>query len=179
MNSYYDIFHLRDIGWIGVVATDIGLTRSVLPMENFDAVLKSLQPQVLKAEYAPGFFSGLAYRLESYFAGKSFDLDDKIDLRGAPLFFKAAWEKCRTIPLGETRSYSWLAEQLRNVKAVRAVGQAMARNPLPIIVPCHRVIGKNGSLTGFAGTIPLKQKILDIEQQISSGRQNAYLIQGT
>ena len=169
MNSYYDIFHLGSIGWIGVVSTDIGLTRSVLPMGSFEAVLKSLQPQVLKAEYAPGFFSGLAYRLESYFAGKSFDLDDKIDLRGAPLFFKAAWEKCRTIPLGETRSYSWLAEQSRNVKAVRAVGQAMARNPLPIIVPCHRVIGKNGSLTGFAGTIPLKQKILELEQQISSG----------
>ena len=169
MNSYYDIFHLGSIGWIGVVSTDIGLTRSVLPMGSFEAVLKSLQPQVLKAEYAPGFFSGLAYRLESYFAGKSFDLDDKIDLRGAPLFFKAAWEKCRTIPLGETRSYSWLAEQSRNVKAVRAVGQAMARNPLPIIDPCHRVIGKNGSLTGFAGTIPLKQKILELEQQISSG----------
>ena len=169
MNSYYDIFRLGSIGWIGVVSTDIGLTRSVLPMGNFDAVLKSLQPQVLNAEYAPGFFSGLAYRLENYFAGKSFDLYDKIDLRGAPLFFKVAWEKCRTIPLGETRSYSWLAEQSHNVKAVRAVGQAMARNPLPIIVPCHRVIGKNGSLTGIAGTIPLKQKILELEQQISSG----------
>ena len=66
MNSYYDIFRLGSIGWIGVVSTDIGLTRSVLPMGNFDAVLKSLQPQVLNAEYAPGFFSGLAYRLENY-----------------------------------------------------------------------------------------------------------------
>ena len=169
MRSYYDIFYLTDTGWIGVVSTEVGLTRSVLPMDTYDAVLQSLHPQVMRAAYAPGFFRGLACRLENYFAGKSFDLADRIDLRGTPLFFKTAWEKCRTIPLGETRSYSWLAKQSDNIKAVRAVGQAMARNPLPIIVPCHRVIGKNGSLTGFAGTIPLKRKMLDLEQRISTG----------
>ncbi len=169
MKSYYDIFYLRGTGWAGLVATDTGLTRSVLPMETHEAVLKSLRPQILHAAYVPGFFGGLAYRIENYFAGKSFELDDRIDLRGAPLFFKTVWEQCRTIPLGETRSYSWLAEQSCNIKAVRAVGQAMARNPLPIIVPCHRVIGKNGSLTGFAGTIPLKRKMLDLEQRISTG----------
>ena len=166
MTSYYDIFYIINAGWIGIVSTDTGLTRSVLPMESYEDAYRALHPQVVKAKLSIGSFKNLEKRLGNYFAGKSFDLPDKLDLQEAPPFFKVAWEKCRTIPLGQTRSYSWLAIQASSVKALRAAGQAMARNPLPIIIPCHRVIGKNGGLTGFGGTIGLKQKMLDLEKNI-------------
>tara|TARA_B100001013_G_C24610463_1_gene442930 strand:- start:1167 stop:1679 length:513 start_codon:yes stop_codon:yes gene_type:complete len=170
MTSYYDIFYIMSAGWVGIVSSDNGLTRSVLPMKSYEDAYRALHPQVVKAKLSIGSFKDLEKRLGNYFAGKSFDLPDILDLEEAPPFFKVAWEKCRTIPLGETRSYSWLAIQASSVKALRAAGQAMAKNPLPIIVPCHRVIGKNGSLTGFAGTIGLKQKMLDLDKRIVGRR---------
>jgi len=69
------------------------------------------------------------------------------------------------VPYGETISYGKLAEKIGNPKASRAVGQANAKNPIPIVIPCHRVIGSNGKLTGFGGGIPLKQALLDIERR--------------
>jgi len=79
-------------------------------------------------------------------------------------FFKKAWEVCRTIPFGETRSYRWLAEKAGNIRAARSAGQAMARNRLPLLVPCHRVVASDGSLHGFGGGgLPLKSRLLEME----------------
>jgi methylated-DNA-[protein]-cysteine S-methyltransferase len=87
-------------------------------------------------------------------------------MEGASEFYRAAWKACQSIPHGETRTYGWLAEQAGNPRAPRAAGQSMARNRLPIIVPCHRVIGSNGKLTVFgkgAERIPLKRRLIDAE----------------
>ncbi|HUT44300.1 MAG TPA: methylated-DNA--[protein]-cysteine S-methyltransferase, partial [Desulfobacterales bacterium] len=103
-------------------------------------------------------------QLEAYFAGKlkAFSLD--ICLNVTP-FQKKVLTALRQVPYGETISYGELAKNIGNSKASRAVGQANARNPIPIVIPCHRVIGCSGKLTGFGGGIAVKQTLLDLEQQ--------------
>ncbi|GAI87660.1 unnamed protein product, partial [marine sediment metagenome] len=79
------------------------------------------------------------------------------------------WEETRLIPYGETRSYAWVAKQVGKPKAARAVGQAMGSNPLPIIIPCHRVITSNGKLGGFGGGLEMKRQLLSLEAVASTG----------
>lgn len=101
-------------------------------------------------------------QLAEYFAGirKTFDLP----LRPiGTAFQQAVWDELRNIPFGITISYGELARRINNPAAVRAVGAANGRNPLPIVVPCHRVIGSNGSLTGFGGGLPIKEFLLTLE----------------
>ncbi len=101
-------------------------------------------------------------QLQEYFAGKRKKFTVKLDPAGTE-FQNQVWNALRTIPFGETRSYSQIATQIRNRKAVRAVGAANGRNPLSIIVPCHRVIGADGTLTGFAGGLAVKAQLLALE----------------
>ena len=87
----------------------------------------------------------------------------KPDLRQGTRFQQRVWEKLTSIPFGQTRNYQWLARAIGQPKAFRAAGNANGRNPIPVIVPCHRVIRKNGELGGFTGGIHLKQYLLDLE----------------
>lgn len=103
-------------------------------------------------------------QLNEYFAGKRQDFDLEIALEGTP-FQKQVWQELRRIPFGETASYQTIAERLGNPKACRAVGMANNKNPLPIIIPCHRIIGKDGSLTGYGGGLTVKQQLLDLERE--------------
>jgi methylated-DNA-[protein]-cysteine S-methyltransferase len=102
-------------------------------------------------------------QLAEYFAGKRKTFSVALDMRGTP-FQKNVWEALLAIPFGETRSYGQLARQLGNPRAARAVGAANGRNPISIIVPCHRVIGSTGKLTGFAGGLETKAHLLNLEQ---------------
>jgi methylated-DNA-[protein]-cysteine S-methyltransferase len=102
-------------------------------------------------------------QLAEYFAGKRHTFSVHLDMRGTR-FQKDVWEILLAIPFGETRSYGQLAKQLGNPRATRAVGAANGRNPLSIIVPCHRVIGSSGKLTGFAGGLETKAHLLDLEK---------------
>jgi methylated-DNA-[protein]-cysteine S-methyltransferase len=86
-------------------------------------------------------------------------------------FEKRVWLILREIPFGETRTYKWLAERLGKPNAFRAVGQALSKNPLPIVLPCHRVIESDGSLGGYSGGIDIKRRLLDIEYYIKLGKQ--------
>ena len=99
---------------------------------------------------------------DEYFAGKRQQFDVPTDAQGT-VFQKQVWSMLQTIPFGETWSYQDLAIAIDNPKAVRAVGLANGKNPISIIVPCHRVIGKNGKLTGYAGGVDKKQKLLALE----------------
>jgi methylated-DNA-[protein]-cysteine S-methyltransferase len=101
-------------------------------------------------------------QLEEYFAGKRRKFTVALDPAGTD-FQNQVWNALRTIPFGETRSYGQIAEQIGRHKAVRAVGAANGANPLSIIVPCHRVIGANGKLTGFAGGLKIKARLLALE----------------
>ena len=101
-------------------------------------------------------------QLLEYFEGRRQKLDLALKLNGTG-FQRAAWESLLRIPYGETRSYLQQAKSIMNPKATRAIGQANSKNPIPIIIPCHRVIGKNGSLTGYAGGIDRKTQLLEME----------------
>ena len=102
-------------------------------------------------------------QLGEYFAGKRKTFSVLLDIRGTR-FQKDVWGALLAIPFGETRSYGQLAKQLGNPKASRAVGAANGRNPISIIVPCHRVIGSSGKLTGFAGGLEVKAHLLGLEK---------------
>ncbi|MEZ5958625.1 MAG: methylated-DNA--[protein]-cysteine S-methyltransferase [Hyphomonadaceae bacterium] len=101
--------------------------------------------------------------LDQYFAGKLRDFKVKVAPQGTE-FQRKAWAALQTIPYGETRSYAQQAKAIGSPKATRAIGAANGRNPIPVIIPCHRVIGANGSLTGFGGGMERKQILLDLEQ---------------
>jgi methylated-DNA-[protein]-cysteine S-methyltransferase len=103
-----------------------------------------------------------AKQLSEYFAGKRTAFDLPLAPQGT-VFQQAVWKTLAAIPYGELRSYSDIARQIGKPKAVRAVGAANGKNPLPIIVPCHRVIGRDGSLTGFSGGIEMKSRLLQME----------------
>lgn len=114
-------------------------------------------------------------QLNQYFLGERKHFDLPLFWSGTA-FQNSVWQALTKIPYGETKSYSELSEQIKNPKAVRAVGMANGRNPLAIIVPCHRVVGKNGSLTGFSGGLQNKDILLKLEEKYS-GRSETKLSQ--
>ncbi len=107
-------------------------------------------------------FADARRQLDEYFAGQRQSFDLPLALSGTD-FQRSVYEELQRIPYGTTISYAQLAERIGRPKAVRAVGAANGQNPLPIVVPCHRVIGSNGSLTGFGGGLPIKQALLKLE----------------
>ena len=108
-------------------------------------------------------FPGAVEQLESYFAGERFEFDIEMELVGTP-FQRNVWAALLTIPYGDTRSYGEIAAQIGSPGAFRAVGLANGHNPIGIIVPCHRVIGSNGSLTGYGGGLDRKRALLALER---------------
>jgi len=115
---------------------------------------------------SPQKTAACARQLDEYFAGRRRQFDLPLDLRGTD-FQKRCWHELLKIPYGETRSYADIARAMRNPKAVRAVGLANGQNPIAIIVPCHRVIGSDGSLTGYGGGLDVKRKLLQLEGALS------------
>ena len=159
-------YHLQQLpsGWIGLVGGDKGLRRATLkptPQE----VMEDLGSDVENAEPDAEYFSELVDKLIRYSEGDLEALRDiELDLDGTPPFFRAAWSACRTIPPGETRSYRWLAAEAGSPQAMRAAGQAMARNRFSLIIPCHRVISSDGGLGGYGGGgLGVKAKLLQLE----------------
>ena len=150
------------VGRLTLIANDQGLTSVLWENEGLNRVQlkgaeeKKLHPVLRKAER----------QLQEYFAGqrKKFELD--LDPSGTE-FQKSVWRALLKIPFGQTRSYGELARQIKKPLASRAVGAANGKNPLSIIVPCHRVIGANGKLVGFAGGLEMKQKLLKLEHSLS------------
>lgn len=109
-------------------------------------------------------FPDVVEQLAAYFAGELTEFDVALEMAGTE-FQRRVWTALLTIPYGQTRSYGQLASQIGSPSASRAVGLANGRNPISIIVPCHRVIGSNGSLTGYGGGIDRKRTLLDLERQ--------------
>ncbi|MFI7007673.1 methylated-DNA--[protein]-cysteine S-methyltransferase [Streptomyces sp. NPDC050145] len=108
-------------------------------------------------------FGAAVEQLEAYFQGELKEFDLPLDLHGTP-FQRSVWAQLRKIPYGETRTYGELAEALGRPGASRAVGLANGKNPVGVIVPCHRVVGADGSLTGYGGGLPRKRRLLDFER---------------
>jgi methylated-DNA-[protein]-cysteine S-methyltransferase len=123
----------------------------------------------------PDAFTEVTIQLSEYFAGERERFELAMSLRGTA-FQRRVWDVLLTIPYGETRSYAQVATEIGRLDRIRAVGAAVGRVPVPIIVPCHRVIGANGSLTGYGGGLRRKQALLDLEAR---GRGAAPWVGGT
>lgn len=106
----------------------------------------------------------LRLELEDYFEGKAVSFDWPLDWSQGTAFQQKVWKTLQRVPYGETRSYQWVAEQIGSPKAVRAVGQANGTNPFPIVVPCHRIIQKDGSIGGYSGGVEIKRALLELEK---------------
>jgi methylated-DNA-[protein]-cysteine S-methyltransferase len=125
---------------------------------------KRSSPQQADWKQNRGAFAEVIRQLQAYFRGELKEFDLPLAMEGTE-FQLRVWNKLREIPYGETISYAQLAGRIGNPKAVRAVGLANGSNPIPIIVPCHRVIGSDGSLTGFGGGLTTKRKLLELENK--------------
>lgn len=139
------------VGWLTLVEEKGALTELRFGMPRPEETLQET-PLLLKAKH----------QLEGYFAGsrKSFDLP--LAPKGTP-FQQQCWQALQRIPYGQTCTYGQEAKAIGNPKACRAVGMGNHANPIPILIPCHRVIGSNGKLTGYAGGIEIKRKLLLLE----------------
>ncbi len=147
------------------LTTEVGRLKIIATREALVAI-RFTEEIERDREMANAITRKTALQLKEYFDGKRKIFDLPLELRGTP-FQNRVWEALREIPYGETKSYSEIAEAIGNPKAARAVGLANNKNPVPIIVPCHRVIGKNGNLTGYAGGLWRKEKLLELENENS------------
>lgn len=148
------------IGKLKLVASDKGLVAILWENDRPNRVRLS---ELIEDKHRPVLVE-TERQLREYFAGKRTAFSVPLDMRGTR-FQKDVWEALLAIPFGETRSYGQLAKQLGNPHATRAVGAANGRNPISIIVPCHRVIGSSGKLTGFAGGLDAKARLLNLEDK--------------
>ena len=159
----YGVFEVP-AGWVGVLASPAGIRRLCLSQESPADAIEGLSGDGKVMDASEATFPDLARRLEQYFLGEDAPLDDELDLVGTE-FQRKAWAAARSIPRGETRSYTWIASSIGNPGAARAVGQAMRSNPVPFIVPCHRVVGSGGAMRGYGGPdgVEMKLKLLAME----------------
>jgi len=152
------------VGELLLAMTGQGLVRVAYPSQGHDAVLAQLatlvSPRILRA---PGRLDPVALQLEEYFARRRRMFDVPLDLRLARGFRRDVLTHLQQIPYGTTESYAQVAAAAGSPRAVRAVGSACATNPVPIVVPCHRVVRSDGSLGGYAGGSPAKQALLSLE----------------
>src|SRR3954469_18116890 len=145
-------------------STQFSSTLGPLTLEGDDLALTRIgfgEPNAPQGDAAA--IASAAIQLEQYFAGERTGFDVTMELVGTP-FERRVWEEVRAIPYGETATYAEIARRIGRPDACRAVGRANSRNPIAVIVPCHRVIGSDGSLTGYAGGIEMKRALLDLER---------------
>ena len=151
------------MGWIGLAWNARGLVALNLPRSTRGRARRDLQreyPDGIVRERAP---AEMIRELEEYAAGRRRSFDLPLDWSSIKPFQRAVLQAASMIPFGETRSYGWIAQKIGNPKAARAVGQALGANPIPIVLPCHRVIASSGKLGGYGGGLPLKVKLLKLE----------------
>ena len=151
------------LGWTGVAATPAGICRVVLSLSGEPGFLKILRTLHPTPKRSGDKLASVEEEFHRYFQGMLKQFSCKLDLTRGTCFQQQVWRKLMTIPFGKTRSYQWLARSINRPKAFRAAGNANGKNPIPVIVPCHRVIRQNGSLGGFTGGAYLKQFLLDLE----------------
>lgn len=159
-----------DAGWAALIAGGSGIRRFVLPRRSRDEALTAAKEgnerALVEREHD---HTGCADQVRAYFHGEPVRFDLALDFGDAGEFDRVVWAAAREIGYGETRSYGWLADRIGKPGAARAVGQALGRNPIPLIVPCHRILRSNGDLGGFGAGLDWKIRLLSIERSESPG----------
>lgn len=159
---YWTTFSCEGREWVAAASLE-GLCYVGASCEEFhNWVRRQFPGESVVSDHAK--LAPLVVELEEYFNGQRTDFSFPLDLRGTP-FQRAVWSALREIPYGRTNAYSELAERIGKPEAIRAVGAAIGANPIWIVVPCHRVIGKNGALTGYRGGLELKRRLLQVESR--------------
>ena len=166
-------FYLCDtkLGWIGLVLSSKGLRATTTPRRSRDEALREVSEMGATEPASEAEAGDLPRRLKAFAEGERVDpstgsgqgLAATIDWEGVSGFRRAVLEETLRIPAGETRTYGWLASRVGSPRASRAVGRVMATNPLPIVVPCHRVVASDGSLHGYGGGLDVKAALLRLE----------------
>ncbi len=147
-------FYESDIGTIGITERDGRITNVYITNDELPQDMQLYETPLLKEAVK---------QLKGYLAGELKEFSLPLEPSGTA-FMKQVWSALCEIPYGETASYKDIAEKVGKAKAARAVGLANNRNPIPIFIPCHRVIGANGSLTGYRGGLEMKKRLLDLEK---------------
>lgn len=171
MANFYYIFN-SDLGDILLVGNFAGLTNlAFLNTKNKKrerylerlVKLKKLVGHKKEIQQKKTIFSDLIKQLKEYLSGKREKIDYDLNIREGSVFDRLVWQKICEIPYGETRSYKWVAEQINRPRAIRAVANAIARNPVAILIPCHRVIRADGKIGGYRYGLRIKKKLLKLE----------------
>ena len=160
--SKYDMVETA-AGWVGIEVTEKGVRRLTLPAKDRQAAVAELGIEEKDITHDAGG-AGLADRLKHFFMGEPVVFKEGLDLTGATAFQQEVYQAACRIPFGKTKSYGQLAKDIGKPGAARAVGQALGANPLPILIPCHRVVAADGGLGGFSGGINTKKKLLAMEK---------------
>ncbi len=151
-------------GWVALVASERGIVAATLPQptpEEAMALVRAGHPEA--RPWPEDAVADAARQIRQYLDGERKSFQIPLDLSGHTPFRRQVWEVTQRIPYGETRSYAWVARQLGKPRAARAVGQALGANPVPMLVPCHRVVGSDGSLGGYTGGPGWKERLLRLE----------------
>jgi methylated-DNA-[protein]-cysteine S-methyltransferase len=162
----YDVLDDTPVGPLLVGVTDRGLARISFdsePERQLEQLARLYGPRVLRSAKP---VDRVRRELDEYFEGRRRDFDLELDLRVAPEFHRRVLDELARVGYGHTTTYGALAAQSGNPRAARAVGTVMNRNPIPIVLPCHRVVGSNGSLTGYGGGLDRKEWLLRLEGAI-------------
>jgi methylated-DNA-[protein]-cysteine S-methyltransferase len=151
------------LGWVAAAARDGKLVAVSLPDPDRQTAQTQLPPDS-DCTQTDAVLEAFADDLGRYFAGARIDLSRyPVDLSALPPFLQRALRAAEQVPYGEVRTYTWVATQAGNARAARAAGQAMHHNPVPLVIPCHRIVGSGGGLTGFGGGLDMKRQLLALE----------------
>jgi methylated-DNA-[protein]-cysteine S-methyltransferase len=165
LDASYDVIE-SELGPLLAAVTDHGLARITYdpdPEHELEALARLAGPRVLRA---PRALDETRRELDDYFAGKRTAFDLRLDLRGLTGFTLDVLNELAKVPYGHTATYGELAERAGNPRASRAVGMVMNRNRIPIVLPCHRIVGSSGQLVGYGGGLERKEKLLRLEGAI-------------
>ena len=159
-------------GWMGVSETTKGIDAIVLPKATRQAALSELQAgsaELLDGQVSPRLREAQA-QLTDYLAGTRRSFDLSLDLSRGTSFQRKVWRTLRRVSYGCLRSYQWVAVRVGGRQYARAVGNAVGANPMPIVIPCHRIVAQDASLGGFSGGLPTKRKLLTLEGTLAQLR---------
>jgi methylated-DNA-[protein]-cysteine S-methyltransferase len=168
--TVYSIFD-TEFGWCGIVGKEGRLLEIIPFLPTEERACSYVISKYTDIALCPGCFKEPKEAIERYLAGERMAFEFSLDLSGYTEFQREVWGITRSISYGEIRTYSWVSKKLGTPKSSRAVGTALAKNPLPIVVPCHRVIRRDGNLGGYSaeGGIEIKAKLLKMEGNCSGG----------
>lgn len=164
MESTFAIFRVRP-GWMGLVGNKKGIQRIYLPGLKKQELKKQIISEFPGCTEDAEFWKDVRSQFKEYFFGQRTIFHIPLDLTQATAFQRKVYKIMAKIPYGQVRTYQWLAEKIKNPRALRAIGSANAKNRWPLVVPCHRILAKNGHLTGFSapGGLALKANLLKLE----------------